>query len=374
MGATNSDGSATRPVTTTSAPLSSAGRRASAPRYALAERSAPYSRSGRPDSRAGTSRSRVARTSSPVTAATRSRKPRLPAISTTRLAAASGLAAPMLVTIRTPLRWMTGRRSAIRRSSNGSVPPSGSCRRRNCASAMVRSARHSSTRNWIRPRSARMTAGSRRSPENPAPAPIRTGSTSISPERMGLREEQVAHRIGALLDGADLVHEQRRLEDLLRPERVLVVRIFDDAGDVVDSALLVVRLLEVDFRRGAFVLVDRVDGLGKRVEERAAEFRIRLAEAARGGNDQRRRAAAEDLVRGRDRPHARNLHFLFVERRGGEVRVDAARAARQGEEGVGMRQADGERSSLAYWSSPHSLAAAICNTIACVETLTDGTA
>src|SRR3954469_17019966 len=31
-------------------------------------------------------------------------------------------------------------------------------------------------------------------------------------------------------------------------------------------------------------------------------------------------------------------------------------------------------SSLAYWSSPHSLAAAICNTIACVETLTDGTA
>ena len=37
IGATNSDGSATRPVTTTSAPLASAGSSASAPRYALAD-------------------------------------------------------------------------------------------------------------------------------------------------------------------------------------------------------------------------------------------------------------------------------------------------------------------------------------------------
>jgi hypothetical protein len=61
-GATNSDGSATRPVTTMSAPLASAGSSASAPRYALAETTGRTTTAARRSpSRAPTDRARRAR-------------------------------------------------------------------------------------------------------------------------------------------------------------------------------------------------------------------------------------------------------------------------------------------------------------------------
>src|SRR5205823_7901005 len=71
-------------------------------------------------------------------------------------------------------------------------------------------------------------------------------------------------------------------------------------------------------------------------------LRIRLAEAARGGDDQGGGAAPENLVRGGDGPDPRYLDLLLVEWRRAEVRVDAAGAAHEGEHRVGMRESDGE--------------------------------
>src|SRR6202790_2839922 len=95
------------------------------------------------------------------------------AISAVLRAAATGLAAPILVTIFIPLAAQAGNTARIRSSSSGSYPPSGFFMRACCASATVRSPRHSNTRYSISPFSASSTAGSMRSPEYPAPDPIR---------------------------------------------------------------------------------------------------------------------------------------------------------------------------------------------------------
>src|ERR1700730_10883188 len=94
------------------------------------------------------------------------------AISAVLRAAATGLAAPILVTIFIPLAAQAGNTARIRSSSSGSYPLSGFFMRACCASATVRSPRHSNTRYWISPFSASSTAGSMRSPEYPAPDPI----------------------------------------------------------------------------------------------------------------------------------------------------------------------------------------------------------
>jgi hypothetical protein len=100
MGATNSDGSATRPVTITSASDASAPISASAPRYALADTSSPNSESGAPVSSATASPVMRSNTSSPVTTATLTGKPSRRASATMRSPAARGCADPKLLTSR----------------------------------------------------------------------------------------------------------------------------------------------------------------------------------------------------------------------------------------------------------------------------------
>src|SRR5260221_4191172 len=112
-------------------------------------------------------------TSSPLSTATFTRSPKLLAREITLRPAPSGLAAPMLVTMRKPWRSASGSSALMRVSSSGSKPPAGSASLRSCASAMVRSARHSRARKSSSPCEARITAGSRRSPWKPLPAPMR---------------------------------------------------------------------------------------------------------------------------------------------------------------------------------------------------------
>src|SRR5258706_4766905 len=159
---------------TTCAPVASAGRISSAPKYALAETSAPYSESGAPRASmvrmpGSSSESR----SSQLSTATFTRSPKLLAREITWRPAPSGWAAPMLVTMRKPWRSASGSSALMRVSSSGSKPPAGSASLRSCASAMVRSARHSRARTSSSPCEARVTAGSRRSPWKPLPAPMR---------------------------------------------------------------------------------------------------------------------------------------------------------------------------------------------------------
>src|ERR1700694_1708328 len=98
------------------------------------------------------------------------------------------------------------------------------------------------------PRSASTTAGSRRSPENPAPAPMRRISRmdrfpgSVARQVMHFGEEQILPRRRLGFDGADLVHEVRGLPDLLRRERVGVIRGADHRVDLVYRVLGVPRL------------------------------------------------------------------------------------------------------------------------------------
>src|SRR5206468_5563726 len=106
------------------------------------------------------------------------------------------------------------------------------------------------------PRSASTAAGSRRSPENPAPAPMRSISRTLVPASVALQvvhfgEEEILPRRRFGLDGTDLVHELRRLPDLLRHERKGVIRGADHGVDFVDRVLGVLRLLEINLGCGA---------------------------------------------------------------------------------------------------------------------------
>lgn len=85
----------------------------------------------------------------------------------------------MLVITRAPFATATGSSRSKRARSNGSWPWSGSSSLRCCPRAMVRSAKHSSTRSST-PARASCTAGSTRSPAKPAPLPIRTHNTPVS--------------------------------------------------------------------------------------------------------------------------------------------------------------------------------------------------
>src|SRR2546423_14625848 len=114
------------------------------------------------------------------------------------------------------------------------------------------------------PRSASTAAGSRRSPENPAPAPMRSISrmlvaVSVALQVMDFGEEEILPRRRPGLDAADLVHELRRLPDLLRHERKGVIRGADHRVDLVDRVFGVLRLLEINLGGCALVLVDGVD-------------------------------------------------------------------------------------------------------------------
>src|SRR5271155_4526548 len=79
----------------------------------------------------------------------------------------------MFVTIRMPAAAHGRSTASIRARSNGSNPREGSRSFWTWANAMVRSAKHSKPRYRISPRSASSTAGSMRSPEYPAPDPMR---------------------------------------------------------------------------------------------------------------------------------------------------------------------------------------------------------
>src|SRR5271169_5976524 len=80
----------------------------------------------------------------------------------------------MLVTMRVPAAAQGRSTASMRALSNGSKPALGSRCFWTCASAIVRSARHSKPRYRMSPCSASSTAGSMRSPEYPAPDPMRT--------------------------------------------------------------------------------------------------------------------------------------------------------------------------------------------------------
>src|SRR4051812_49310850 len=208
----------------TSAPLSIAGRIASAPRYALAETMFWYAARGTPLSIVLASLSSRSSTSSPVTIATVTGMPSSRAMAITACPAANGLAAPMLVIRRAPLSLMIGSSARMRRWNWGSKPAAGSLRRRNCASAMVRSARHSRASQSSSPRSASITAASRRSPEKPAPLPMRNAELmrklfrldagSLDDARPLLRF--VLLKLRELLRRAGECLDARRFEELLR--------------------------------------------------------------------------------------------------------------------------------------------------------------
>src|SRR6266851_768306 len=139
------------------------------------------------------------------------------------------------------------------------------------AKATVRSPRHSSTITSSLPRRARSTAGSRRSAAKPAPVPIRKASVrsvmsgppqaSVAFRVADLVEEQILDRGRELLDRADLRHELRRLQHLLRLERERIVLVADDRVDVVDAVLGVPGGVEIKLGGGALVPVDDGDRL-----------------------------------------------------------------------------------------------------------------
>ncbi len=174
----------------------------------------------------------------------------------------------------------------------------------------------------------------------PAPQPMRrVAAMPQSPGRSWMsgknRSCQVA---GAVLDGADLAHEHRGLEHLLRAQRVGIVLVVDDGEDVVERVLLVVGDFQIGLRGRALVLVDRVDRLLQRPPGRPVDLRIGVVEFRRRDDDQRGGASAEDLVAGGQHARAGELHLRLVERRGREMRVDAAGVVHQRHHRVGMRQ------------------------------------
>ena len=65
------------------------------------------------------------------------------------------------------------------------------------------------------------------------------------------REEQLVDRRRSMLDGADLGHELRGLEDLLRLQREGVILVADDGDDIIDGALGVLGNVEIELRAAA---------------------------------------------------------------------------------------------------------------------------
>src|SRR5262249_27355671 len=135
------------------------------------------------------------------------------------------------------------------------------------AKATVRSPRHSSTITSSLPRRARSTAGSRRSAAKPAPVPIRKVSVgpvmeppaaagSVAFQIADFLEEQIFDCGRGLLDRADLRHELRGLQHLLRLEREGVVLVADDRDDVVDAVLGVPGGVEIELGGSALVPID----------------------------------------------------------------------------------------------------------------------
>src|SRR4051794_36036236 len=90
-------------------------------------------------------------------------------------------------------------------------------------------------------------------------------------------------------------------------------------------------------------------------------------EGARRPHDIERRLAAENVIVAQNAAYARPLYLLILERRRREMRGDGAGIERI--HGFRMRHRHGQRVELAEIRLPHSVAAAICRSRACVEIL-----
>ena len=170
-------GSATRPVTTIWAPARSAPAISCAPRYALALTSGCPASPADNNSRSEAGGSAVSRSSPSTTAMRRGPSPSLAARAWRQRAAPGGLAAPKLPTMAIPAATQRASTGSRKRSSVGSQPASGCWRRCSWASASVRSASVSYISTAGPPSAASVfttgTAASQRSPEKPAPQPMR---------------------------------------------------------------------------------------------------------------------------------------------------------------------------------------------------------
>src|SRR3712207_1595053 len=108
---------------------------------------------------------------------------------------------------------------------------------------MVRSARHSKTRYWTPPFSATSTAGSTRSPEKPAPAPMRTVRMAPSSIRLDVGRAHQLAPLGdvALEEAAELgrrhAHRLQPLFDELRPQLRVGEGLRQRAVDAVQDGL-----------------------------------------------------------------------------------------------------------------------------------------
>src|SRR3712207_5915068 len=108
---------------------------------------------------------------------------------------------------------------------------------------MVRSARHSKTRYWTPPFSATSTAGSMRSPEKPAPAPMRTVRMAPSSIRLDVGRAHQLAPLGdvALEEAAELrrrhAHRLQPLLNELRPQLRVGEGLRQRAVDAVEYGL-----------------------------------------------------------------------------------------------------------------------------------------
>src|ERR1700681_4299575 len=94
-----------------------------------------------------------------------------------------------------------------------------------------------------------------------------TWAASVARKTLHFGKEEILPGAGLGLDGANFVHEVRRLSYLLRRQRIRVIGRADHAVDVVDRTLGVLGLFQIDLGRRALVLVDAVDRFLERVIE-----------------------------------------------------------------------------------------------------------
>ncbi len=170
-------------------------------------------------------------------------------------------------------------------------------------------------------------------------------AASASRQMMDVVEKQLLPILRCRRDRSDPIHELRHFHHVLRGGAELEPRLRHHRYKLIRGRLFL-RHLKIGFCRLAGVLLDHVDRLGERVEERRIELRIVLAEFRGRVGHADRDVAAEHLCRGEDRAHTGAFQLQIGKRRRAEMSRDLRTLGEKRRHRIGMRARDGEMVEL----------------------------